>query len=199
VLVYQDTRAAGRTTPPPWLDGAADLHARESLDHSQRWWGIGNAHLVGPRDGGEALDDGWHVSIAGRINPQEFRRVMRWCRTTEARDTAGRAWAAPVILSTGGDRTILVAYGKDFLPALTPAQDRAVSIARAAREALETAHEVDGAGLDMSLAARWTAELLALTHHVDMGTLAALQLVDEALILAVLSAATGLPLKKSEA
>lgn len=198
MLVYQDNNAALRSSPPPWLDGALGLHARESLDHGTRWWGIGNAHLVGPRDGGESLGDGWHVSVAAPINPQDFRRTLRWCRTVDSVDTAGRVWAAPVILNERGDRVILVAYGKDFLPALTAAQGRAVSIARAAREQLETAQEMEDGGIDLSVAARWTAELLALTHHVDMGTLAALSLVDEELILSVLSAVTGKSLRKSE-
>lgn len=199
MLVYKDTQAAKRRTPPPWLEGAADLHEANDRTGKARWWGIGNAHLVGERDDWQELDDGWRVALAGPVDPRQFRRSIRWCRTVQVEDTHGRQWTAPVILNEHGDRCILVSYGKDFLPALNPAQARAVEIAKAARDALVGAMEVEGGGLDMSVAARWSAELLSLTHHVNMEIIAALGVLDEALILAVLSAAVGLKLAKVEA
>lgn len=198
MLVYRDTKAATRRQAPPFLDGAADLFERADRNGQFRYWGIGNAHLVGERSDWQDMEDGFQVSVAGPINPQQFRRVMRWCRTVQVEDTQGRQWTAPVILNEHGDRSILVTYGRDFLPALTNAQTRAVEIAKAARDALVGAQEVEGGGLDMAVAARWTAELLSLTHHVSMEVLAVLELIDEALILAVLSATTGLKLAKVE-
>jgi hypothetical protein len=159
MLVYKDTCAATRRTPPPWLEGAADLLEASDRQGKFRWWGIGNAHLIGERDDWQDLDDGWQVAVAGPIDPQQFRRVMRWCRVTDAEDTQGRRWTAPVILNEHGDRCILVTYGKDFLPALNPAQARAVEIAKAARDALTAASEMDTGGIDMPVAARWAAEL----------------------------------------
>lgn len=196
MLVYGDTKAAERRTAPPWLAGAADLCEVQSKDGSKRYWGIGNPHLVGERNDWQDLDDGWQVAIADAIDPQRFRRELRWCRTNQAEDTIGRVWSMPCILNEQGDRCILVRYGKDFLPSLTPEQSRAVEIAKAARDALTCA--VDGGELDMAIAARWTAELLALSHHVSVEVIGALCFIDDSLILSALSAAVGLPLKKKE-
>ena len=199
MLVYKDTKASERRNPPPWMEGAHDLQERnERGTDSVRWWGIGNPHLVGDRRDWFTLDDGWKVSVAGPVNPQEFRRVMRWCRTVDVECTNGRKWTAPVILNEKGNRVILVSYGKDLLPALTAAQSRAFEIATAAREHLESAQEVEDGGLDMEVAVRWAVELLALTHHISMEAIAVLELMDEALILSVLAAATGLSLKKDD-
>ena len=197
MLVYQDKQPAKRRTPPPGVDGVADLLCVECREGKHRWWGIQHAHLIGPRTDWIDLDDGWQVAVVDKITPQTFRRDLRWCRTVTVEDTAGRAWAAPVILSEAGDRIILVAYGRDFLPVLTPAQERAAAIATAARQQLLAAQEM-GDGIDFTVGARWTAELLSLTHHISMETLAALHLIDEALILAVLQSASALTLKKAE-
>lgn len=197
MLVYRDTKAAERRNPPPWLEGAADLLERASRD-PVRYWGIGNAHLLGDRKDWHDLDDGWQVSVAGPIYPQQFRRTLRWCRSVQVEDTAGRIWTAPVILNEHGDRTILVTYGKDFLPVLSNAQARAVEIAKAARDGLVAAQEIEDGGLDFDVAARWGAELLSLTHHISMEGIAVLGLLDMALILGVLEAATGFRLKKVE-
>ncbi len=199
MLVYRDTKAAKRRAPPPGLDGAADLHEASDRNGRFRWWGIGNAHLVGERDDWTDLDDGWQVAAVGKLDPQQSRRTIRWCRTVDVQDAQGRTWTAPVVLNMNGDRCILVSYGKDFLPVLSNAQERALSLATAARDALVAAQGIDGAGLDMPVAARWVAELLALTHHMGMETMGALGLIDDALILSVLSAATGLSLKTADA
>jgi hypothetical protein len=198
MLVYKDTQAGKRREPPAWLEGAADLQEANDRDGKARWWGIGNAHLVGERDDWQELDNGWRVAVAGPVDPRQFRRSIRWCRTVQVEDTHGRQWTAPVILNEHGDRCILVSYGKDFLPALNPAQARAVEIAKAARDALVAAQEVEEGGLDMSVAARWVAELLSLTHHIDMEVVAVLGLIDEALILEALAATVGLNLKKAD-
>ncbi len=199
MLVYRDTKAAKRRVPPPGLDGAADLLEVADRNGRFRWWGISNAHLVGERDDWADLDDGWQVAVASKVDPQMFRRTMRWCRTVDVDDAHGRTWTAPVVLNASGDRCILVSYGKDFLPVLSNAQERALAVASAARDALVAAQGIDGAGLDFPVAARWVAELLALTHHIGMEAIGALGLIDDALILAVLGAATGLSLKTAEA
>jgi hypothetical protein len=198
MLVYKDTQAGKRREPPAWLEGAADLQEANDRDGKARWWGIGNAHLVGEREDWQELDNGWRVAVAGPVDPRQFRRSIRWCRTVQVDDTHGRQWTAPVILNEHGDRCILVSYGKDFLPALNPAQARAVEIAKAARDALVAAQEVEEGGLDMSVAARWVAELLSLTHHIGMEVVAVLGLIDEALILEALAATVGLNLKKAD-
>jgi len=191
MLVYKDTLATTRRIPPPWLEGAADLMEAQDRQGRYRWWGIGNAHLVGEREDWQDLDSGWQVAVAGKIDPRQFRRVMRWCRTVQVRDTLGREWTAPVITDSKGNRLILVAYGGDFLPVLNPAQARAWDLVQAARAHFAAVQSVDDAELDMPLCARWAAELLALTHHISMGTIGMLRLMDDALALEVLSAAVG--------
>ncbi len=191
MLVYKDTQAQKRRTPPPWLDGAADLMEANDREGRFRWWGIEHAHLIGERDDWRTLDDGWQVAVTGPIDPQCFRRVMRWCRTAEVADTQGRQWTAPVITDAKGNRLILVAYGPDFLPVLNPAQARAWELVQAAREHFLAVQSVDDAELDMPLCARWAAELVALTHHISMEVIGTLRLMDDALALNVLSAAVG--------
>lgn len=199
MLVYKDTKAPERRNAPPWLEGAADLGERNERGQERfRWWGIGNPHLVGERNDWRQLDDGWQVGVAGPIDPQQFRRTLRWCRTINVQCTNGRTWTAPVILNERGSRVILVSYGKDLLPALTAAQSRAFEIATAAREHLEAAFQTEDGGLDMDIAVRWAVELLTLTHHISMEAIAVLELMDEALILSALAAATGLNLKKAD-
>ncbi len=191
MLVYKDTLATTRRIPPPWLEGAADLMEAQDRQGRYRWWGIGNAHLVGEREDWQDLDDGWQVAVAGKIDPHQFRRVMRWCRTIQVNDTQGREWTAPVITDSKGNRLILVAYGADFLPVLNPAQARAWDLVQAARAHFAAVQSVDDAELDMPLCARWAAELLALTHHISMSAIGTLRLMDDALALEVLSAAVG--------
>lgn len=198
MLVYKDTKANIRRDPPPWLDGADDLQECNERSGQVRYWGIGNAHLVGDRKDWTALDDGWSVSIAGPIDPQDFRRVMRWCRTVEVEDTQGREWTAPVITDSKGNRLILAAYGKDFLPVLTNAQQRAWEVVQAAREHLTAINAIEGSQMDMGLCARWAVELLSLTHHISPEVILELGVLDEALILATLSAAVGGKIVESE-
>lgn len=201
MIVYKDTRAATRTTAPPWLEGAADLLAVESLDRQARLFGIGqnNAHLIGERRDWQDLEDGWQFAVAGPLCPDEFARTLRWCRTIEAVDTQGRTWRAPIILGEHGDRLILVTYGgKDFRPLLTPVQERICQLASDARHAICAAAASEEGGIDWALGARWTAELLCLTHHISMEVIGAIGVVDDALTLAVLSAATGKRLKPTE-
>lgn len=194
MLVYKDTRGGTRRTPPTWLDGAADLMEVGDRHGAARWWGIGNAHLIGERTDWTDLDDGWQVAVAGPIDPRQMRRTLRWCRTCDVIDTQGRPWAVPVITDSKGNRLILAAYGKDFLPVLSAAQQRAWDIATAARDHFLAVQSVDDARLDMSLCARWMAELLSLTHHLSAEVMLALpqeSLLDEALILSGLTVAVG--------
>lgn len=194
MLVYKDTQAAKRRTPPPWLEGAVDLQEANDRTGKARWWGIGNAHLVGERDDWISLDDGWQVAVAGPINPQQFRRSLRWCRTVNVEDTQGRLWTAPVITDAKGVRLILAAYGADFLPALNAAQQRAWDVAQAARDHLRAVQEIEDGALDMSLCARWAAEYLSLTHHISPEVLTAIPsaaMLDQALALRVVSEAVG--------
>lgn len=189
MIVYHDTTPDTRDTPPPWLVGAHDLHRRDA--QGGRWWGVG-AHpwLVGPQDTTwHDLDDGWRCCLVGDLDPVALRRAQRWCDTEPAVDLHARRWAAPVILGDDGQPVFRVAYGEDFLPALTPEQQRAQEIAKAARQALSSG------GIDGPYARRWAAGLLEITHHLHVQVIGKLTLLDDALVLSVLQPAAGKRLK----
>jgi hypothetical protein len=191
VLLYRDKKPERSQTPPAWLVGAANLQRRD-LGEGATAWAIGEAYLVGDRTDWRPLADGYDVALLSPFNPQDITRDQRWARTCDATDLQGRTWSAPVISGPDGTRHFAVAYGEDYLPALTPDQLRAVAITQAARDALLSDND---AGMDMSMACRWTAELLTLTHHLTMEILGKLCLIDDALALSVLGIATSQKLK----
>jgi hypothetical protein len=141
------------------------------------------------------LEDGWQVceSHPGTF-PALLGKPVRWLRVVPVDDGQGRAWLAPVILTVDGARAYTVAYGgPDFLPQPTAPQAAAEAISREAREViLRQSREDNPDGVPQAVACRWVASLLALTHHVSVPTIAALGLVDDALVRAVLHAAAGL-------
>jgi hypothetical protein len=186
MIIYRDTQHATRRTPPPGCDGAVDLVERPAADGSL--WAIGDGILVGPAPDRAWTDigDGWQARLLDPLDTQRLRRDQRHVTTSWIADLRARHWAAPVVLADGGERALRVTYGADFLPALTDDQRHAEAIARAARDAL-----VSNAEIDMALAARWTADLLAFANHVAPATLAALHLIDDALVVGVLSTAAG--------
>lgn len=201
MILYEDTRAHLRQDPPPWLlNGEAhapDLCRRDGLGVNLRWWGIGDPWLCGPQTRAvwHDLDDGWRVClVGGQVEPERLGRVQRWCDLAPAVDLVGRQWGAPVILASDGTPIYRVRYGKDFLPAKTPEQNRAEKIAMAAREAI-----ISGAlaSMDMSVACQWAAELQATTKHVTPEAIGALGLMDDALALSTLSVAVTLPLVRA--
>lgn len=189
MIIYHDTKAADRDTPPPWLVGATNLHRRDG--RGERWWGVGpTPWLVGPQAGTwHELADGWRCLLLGELDPRDLRRDQRWCDSEPAVDLHARRWAAPVILGEDGGPVFRVSYGRDFLPALTSEQSQAQTIAEAARQALASG------GIDGPHARRWAAMLLTITHHLDVEVIGALGLLDDALVLSVLSPASGRPLK----
>ncbi len=137
------------------------------------------------------LDGTWQVGASGGIYPGDLERIgLLWCDTTEAADMRGRTWRAPVILTEDGGRAFRVAYGRDWLPALTPEQARAEKIAQEARTAMASP-----AGLTMQVACQWAAELLCVTYHLCPEAVAATNLLDDALVIDVLCAAVSKPLK----
>lgn len=189
MILYLDKK--DRKDPPDWLAGASDLCVRSSAEG--RYWGIGDAFFIGPQPAAKWADLGDGVS-ACVINPLKCAPLVRslpWCKTSETPDLFGRTWRYPLALSYGGERAFHVSYGPDFLPLLTDQQKRCEDIARAARGALMSA-TLDGEHLQMSLACAWTAELLSITNHVTPKVLAALGLLDDALIGGVLYGAAGL-------
>lgn len=141
------------------------------------------------------LDDGWQVCEANPDTiPVTLGKPVRWLRVVPVDDGQGRAWLAPVILTPDGARAYTVAYGgPDFLPQPTPAQSAAEAIAREARDViLRQSRETNPDGVPQAIACRWVASLLAMSHHLSVPTIAALGLVDDALVRAVLHAAAGL-------
>lgn len=197
MILYEDTRANSRQGPPSWLVGAGELCQREGLGVPLRWWGIGDPWLCGPQEHAawHDLEDGWRVClVGGRINPGILNRDQRWCDHGEAVDLQGNRWGAPIIIAEDGSPIFRVRYGKDFLPAKTPEQSRAEKVATAASGAIKSGAL---ASMDMAVACQWAAELQATTKHVTTEVIAALGLMDDALVLSTLIAATSLPLKRA--
>lgn len=189
MIVYRDKQR--RLTAPSWLDGAPDLARRESADFS--YWGIGESYLCGPQPHLEWSDVGgdYAATIVGDLSTERLHRAQRWCDITHGPDMQGRRWAIPAPLTLAGERAFRVAYGADFLPLLTIPQKRTEEIARAARGALIAASD-DNSGIPMATACAWTAELLSVTNYVSPKVLAALGLIDDILVAAVLYGASGI-------
>jgi hypothetical protein len=196
VIVYL---TAGAPRLPPWLadfrpaDAMAAELCRRDTEHGHLV-GIGNP-LIFDEPPAEAfcdLDDGWRVALVGGVDPLQILRRQEWCRSRRVESLDGRRWQPPEILGADGVRDFLVAYaGRDFLPRLTPTQQRCEEVAKAAREMI-----LGGGGIDMQPACRWAAILLSATHHVSPDCLAVLGLIDDRLAIGTLEAATSLSLKR---
>lgn len=190
MIIIRDTLWAERRGVPPWMAGAS-VHCMED-DQRGHLYGIGDRYLLGPGDAATRWDpvgDGYDVRLVPPLYPAAFLRPQLWCDMLPAKDLERRLWAAPVILTRQGERAFRVAYGPDYLPALSPTQDRALAVAREARLLLQ--ESAKRGGLDSTLAARYTAELLSRTHFLAPAVIGALRLLDDALILDTLAIAAG--------
>lgn len=170
-------------TPPPWLLGADDVAHTMCADGSL--FGVGHPALLGSSGPWRDCGEGW--ACAGSQDPRELRRARLWCDVVDGVDQAGRWWSFPVILDREGRRSIRVAYGKDWLPALTPEQERAEAIAKEARAVL-----TGGQDPGPQVGCQWTAELLSITHHISPGVCQALHFIDDMLLAQALTIAAGL-------
>jgi hypothetical protein len=199
MIIYRDSKPHERSGPPPWLAGAMELYQRDGIGIPFRFWGVGSPWLVGEHADRKwhSLADGWHCCMVDGPEPELLQRNQRWCDTDRAVDLGGNQWLAPRLLSEDGTAIYRVSYGADWLPSLTPEQYRADDVAKAARAALLVNKE-GGPAPDQRAVCQWAAELLCVTHHLDTSVIAALSLLDDALVLTTLSAACGLPLKLQE-
>ncbi len=196
MIVYL-TRGAPRV--PPWL---ADFKppassmvqlCRRDTRHGHLV-GIGNPLLFAepPLEDFHELDDGWRVAQVGDVDPLQILRRQEWCQSRRIESLEGRRWQAPVILDADGERAFLVAYaGRDFLPRLTPMQERCEEVAKVARQMI-----LAGGGIDMQPACRWAAVLLSSTHHASPDCFAELGLIDDRVALGTLESGTSLTLKR---
>lgn len=197
-IIYLDTEKAAGPSCPEWLEGWQPVYGH-GLCHRDSDKG----HLVGvcdpllfspPNNSRQwrDVDSRWKCAQIGReVNHGVLARDVLWCDVRPVKDLKEQAWMAPVILTEQGTRAFRVSYGANWLPELTPEQDRAERIAEAARDAMS------GGGADMAVACQWAAELLSVTYHLHPQVFAALALLDDLLVPEVLGAACGLPLEKS--
>ncbi len=191
MIIYKDTKHGERLDPPAWLEGADGLQTRE--DAGGRLFSIGDGRMVGP-----APDKSWtdiEDGIQGRVlkpfAPGTIKRTPEWCRLFYLHDQQARLWPVPQILSADGTTlAIQVTYGAGWQAQLTPLQHQAEKAARWARQTIATAVET-GCPIIVSDACQAAAELLASVLHVSPQALAALQLLDQPFILAVLRTAAG--------
>lgn len=181
-----------RPAPPAWLVGAPDLVQRASRDGML--WGIGDALTL---DGGGIWHDiGDGISVAGPVDAHEaYQRRYSWFTTDEVEDLSGRVWHIPRIVDGNGERAFRVAYGPDFLPALTAEQYAMLEIAKAARDGI-AASESGVQDVDMPTACRWAAVLLSCSYHLNVGSVAHLRILDDALVVGALQVACGIRAEK---
>lgn len=188
MIVYRHKPQVSGPVTPEWLDGWTPV-AGHSVCHRD----TGKGHIVGvaepilfsPPLRWFDVDQDWEGAFRGPLNHGVLARAQLWCDVRPALDLAERCWMAPVILTEEGGRAFRCSYGPSWLPELTPAQDRAEKIAKAARDAL------DGGGVDMAVACQWAAELLCITYHLHVNVISNLALLDDRLVPEVLSAASG--------
>lgn len=186
-----------RVSPPAWLVGAENLCQAES-QHGFLW-GVGEPYLLGMPPVLHPIEDGYQVGgVVDQYAIDALAKPVPWCDVASTTDLAGRIWRAPLIFDALGARRIRVAYGTDWMPALTPIQIRACDIATEARRVL--AAVMDGADVDVPLAVccQWTAELLGITQYLTPLTCQALALIDDRVSCETLAATTGVPIRTTQ-
>lgn len=125
---------------------------------------------------------GWEACKVREPNLDDLVRLnSKWQCHTVACD--GRDWFLPAVWKHDGKRAFKVSYGgPDFLPKLTPEQERIEAIAAAIK---------GDDGSDMSLRARWAAALISLTYSLSPQTISMCDFLSEDLIDHTLCAAIG--------
>ncbi len=204
MIAYLNTSSHGVPVHPAWLEGwEPSRDTMLALCHRD----IPLGHMVGvgdpltfapplPNNPWKPLDEGWNAVLLGKtLDPEPLARTQLWFDVAPTVDLHRRQWMAPRILTEDGRRAFRVSYGSNWLPALTPEQERAEEIAHAAREELKAGNN---SGLEMPVACQWCAEFLSLVYHLSPGVFSALALVDDVLAVGVLTVATGLNLSIQE-
>lgn len=186
-MLYFRTPLANPDLVPPELAGWEPPRPEVALNTVQH----GEHRIVGicsqwdlgvPEGPWSAHVMGWQVCKIREPEPLDHVRMKsKWpCITV---DIDGKPWFLPAILDANGKRLYKVAYGgADFLPILTPEQERIEAIVHAIR-ADESA--------DMPVKARWAAALLGLTYHMSPTTIGMCSFLSEDLINATLKVAVG--------
>jgi hypothetical protein len=180
MIGFRDTKRRGN--PPAWLVGAADLTCVDA-GPGGTVWSLAPAALVPTAVPWLDIGDGYQVG--GSLEQADILSLTRTPLeyvTEPATDSKGRAWPAPRIVMEDGSRAFPVAYGDDWMPALTPEQARAEAICQ---EALRTPNT------PVPVACQWAAELIGLTVRLPPTAIQRLRCMDAALLVQVLSVATG--------
>jgi hypothetical protein len=185
VIRFRDSKS--RPTPPPWLVGASDLVQRVSRDGTL--WGAGDALTLDA--GGIWHDIGDGIAVAGPTDAHDaYQKRQAWFTTEAVEDLSGRTWEIPRIVDANGERAFRVAYGPDFLPALTAEQYAMIEIAKAARDGV-IASQTGVQDVDMPTACRWAAALLCCSYHLNAASVGCLHILDDALVVGAIQAACG--------
>lgn len=176
---------------PRGHNGAQLVHRETDAGHVV---GVGDPLVWQPPRKWFDVEDGWQVAMVPgvKFEPRWLVRAQGWADVEEATDMHGRTWLAPKIRSPGGRRAFRVAYGRDWLPALSDEQRRAEEICEAAVNAA-------GADTPMSVACQWAAELLCMAMHATPIALAVLALVDDVLAVETLRLSASLEIERGAA
>ena len=183
MIIYRTTGPC-----PDFLAGAPSLCSR--IVEGGCLWGICDPILFSPPEAGWVEVPCGRAALVGSPQDPPLARHIDGMPLNVARDRAGHGWAVPCILNQGGERSFVAAIGADWLPSLSAEQSRLYEVAKAARADLMRCADLPDDGLDAAVAARWCAELICAANYIDAGTLLALRLLDEALILSALMEAS---------
>lgn len=190
MIVWRNSYLGGQPAVPPCLEGwepRGDFQLVHRDTAEGHVVGVGDPLVWSPPRRWQSVADGWEVSIVpgAKISPSALARVQIWCDVSAVEDLQRRPWFAPSIRRKGGGRAFRVAYGRDWLPELTPDQRRAEEICAAVQDAI-------GQETPMTVACQWAAELLTMTHHLTTEAFAALALLDEPLVVGTLKISAAL-------
>lgn len=195
MILWQDVSSTDRITPPPWLDGAADLQARECVEG--RLWAAGDPRLVGPRLGAwVALDDGWRALVLPGFDPLSLARSVPWCPTVAVPDVQGRSWSVACPRNALGESRIVGTYDEAFVRILTPEQAHLERLSLAAREGINAALPDDDAtpakAPTMAQLGAWAVGAICAGTHISPQALGRLGLLDEEFVRRVAFAVAGI-------
>jgi hypothetical protein len=199
MIVYRDKTRSTSPRVPQHLTGAADLCRRESTNG--RLVGVCDPVCFNEPEASAAvwheLGDGWAFCLTAPLAQKDVTQLIRQTSevipTAPVTDAMGRVWYVATILKDDGKFALPVPWGKDPVTGQwerspTPAQAAWIKAATGARAEIDANRLTE---IPFSVAAEWVSTLLCATYHLTPDILAALNLLDDKLVVGVMLAAAG--------